>query len=100
MITDTNTSVGMSCSSRWPRNVSTVAAPDRPQATRRSFQLQSDNAHQPIRYLFVAVEPRGVRDQSAAVVDVELRIIVENDLGQLLVDRLALRGIGDHARVV
>jgi hypothetical protein len=41
----------------------------------RSLQLQPDHAHQPVRHLLVAFELGGMRDQDAAVIDVEQRLL-------------------------
>ena len=69
-------------------------------ASRRSLQLQPDHAHQPVRHLLVAFELGGVRDQDAAVIEVEQRLFLQHDLRQFFVDRLALRLVGDEAAVV
>src|SRR5262245_18243668 len=99
MMTDTKNSVGPSCSSRLPWKLSTPAPLGPPGRTIASslLQLEPDHSDQPVGNLRVALEPGGVRDQHAAVVDIELRIVLENDLGELLVDRLAHGEIGRHA---
>src|SRR5262245_39793816 len=91
MMSDTKNSVGASCSSRLPRKLSTTAAlvlPDRASAS-PLLQLEADHPDQAVGNLRVALEPGDVRDQHAAVIDIELRIVLEDDLGELLVDRLA-----------
>src|SRR4051794_7321814 len=64
-----------------------------------SLQLQPDHAHQAVGHLLVAFEPRGMSDQKLAMIEIDQGLVVEHDLGQLLVERLALRGIGDEAGV-
>src|SRR6516225_9652156 len=87
MITDTKSSVGRSCSSLLPKKVSMEAGAS------PSLELQADHAHQAIGQLPVALQPRGMRDQNTAVIEVELGNILENDFGQLLVHGLALRQV-------
>ena len=41
-----------------------------------------------------------MRDQDAAVVDVEQRLFLQHDLRQSFIDRLALRLVGDEAAVI
>src|SRR6476661_8700148 len=65
-----------------------------------SLELQPDHAHQPVRHLLVAFELGGVRNQNPAVVDVKERLVLRHRFGQLLVDRLALRHVGDESRIV
>src|SRR5712672_55453 len=67
---------------------------------RFSLQLQPDHAHQSVRHLLVALEPGGMRDQDPAVIDVQQRLLVERELRQFFVDRLALRLVGDKAGVI
>src|SRR6202043_1682534 len=64
-----------------------------------SLELQPDHAHQPVRHLPVAFELRDMRDQPLAMVEIDDRLVIEHDPGQLLIDRLALCGIGDETRV-
>src|SRR6266542_1265281 len=94
--TDTKNSVGMSWTTRRARKFSMV----RSRALPCSLQLQPDHAHQPVRHLLVAFEFGGVRDQDAAVVDVEQRLFLQHDLRQLFIDRLALRRIRHKTPVI
>src|ERR1700730_4010415 len=92
---DTKNSVGISCRMRLPRKFrlgwfgSRVRSP--------SLQLQPDHTHQPVRHLLVAFELGGMRDQKFAVIEIDQRHVVEHGLGELFVDRLALRRVGDEA---
>src|SRR5262249_1641278 len=90
MITDTKNRVGTSCSSRLDRKAS----------IRALLELQSHHPHEAVGHLPIAVEARRVGDQDPAVIEVELRNIVENDFRKLLVDRLAGGEIGDDARFI
>jgi len=63
-----------------------------------SYELQSDHTHQSVRHLLVALELGGVHQQ-LAVIKIDDRFVVERDFGQLFVDRLALRRIGNQARI-
>src|SRR5438874_2470419 len=102
MITDTNSSVGISSRRRRPRNVSTAAVPcplRKPNA-RPSFQLQSDHPYQSIRHLRIAFEPGGMSNQRTAMVEVDDGAVAEKDVGDLLVDRLALGRIGYRPRFI
>src|SRR3989442_809160 len=85
--TDTKNSVGMSWTTRRARKFSMA----RSRALPCSLQLQPDHAQQSVRHLFVAFELVGVREQESPVIDVEERLLFEHDLGQFLIDRLALR---------
>src|SRR5262249_6657200 len=102
MITDRKNSVGTSCSSRLPRNVSMARSASRrsPKYRRPLSELQPDHAHQAVRHLSIALEPSGMGDQYAPMIQVENRRVLEHGLGQLLVDRLALRHFGGNARFV
>src|SRR5436189_1598097 len=82
MITDTKNNVGISCSSRLPRNVSI--------ARRRSLQLEPDHAHEPVGHLRIALKLGCMRDQHAAMIKIKLRDIGQDDPGDLFIDRLAL----------
>ena len=64
-----------------------------------SYELQSDHTHQSVRHLLVALELGGVRDQQLAVIEIDQRFVIEDGLGQLFADRLALRRIGNQARI-
>src|SRR5271167_1531651 len=86
--TDTKNSVGISCKTRLPRKFSMGKAQP------SSLQLQSDDPHQPVRHLPVALEPGRMRDQELAVIEINDRFVLEHQSGHLLVDRLALRRIG------
>src|SRR5690242_6720746 len=86
--TDTKNSVGISWTMRRARKFSIARLVLRRET--RSLQLQPDHAHQAIRHLLVAFELGGVRDQEPAVIEIDDGQVVERDLGQLLVDRLAL----------
>src|SRR5438105_2454240 len=93
---DTKNSVGMSWTMRRARKFSMVVS----RAATPSLQLQSDHAHQPVRHLLVAFELVGVRDDDAAVIEIEDRLIVELELRQLLVDFLAPGEVCGETRVV
>src|SRR3569833_1742093 len=56
-----------------------------------SLQLQPGHAHQPVGYRLVALQLLGIREQEFAVVEIDDRIVLEHDPGQLLVKRLALQ---------
>src|SRR3981189_2724372 len=86
--TDTKNNVGMICRIRLPRKFSMARFVFRGRPL--SLQLKSDHAYQPVRHLDIALKLFGVGDQNLAVEDVEQRFVVENDLGQLFVDRLSL----------
>ena len=62
----------------------------------RSLQLQPDHAHQSVGHLLVAFELRRVRDQDAAVIEVEQGLVLQHMLGELFIDRLALGLVGDE----
>jgi hypothetical protein len=64
-----------------------------------SHELQSDHTHQSVRHRLVALELGGVRDQQLAVIEIDQRFVIEDGLGQLFADRLALRRIGNQARI-
>src|SRR5439155_17738729 len=96
--TDTKNSVGMSWTIRRARKVSMARLVLR--RPTRSLQLQPDHAHQAVGHLLVAFELGGVGDQQPAMIEIDDRQVVERGLGQLLVDRLALRGIVDQACVL
>src|SRR5262249_8660943 len=100
MITDRKNSVGISCSSRLPRNVTMATSANRqsPKYRRPLSELQPDPPHQAVGHLPIAFEPSGMGDQHAPVVQVENRRVLEHGLGQLLVDRLALHHLGRNAR--
>src|SRR5439155_2219984 len=93
---DTKNSVGMSWAMRRARKFSMVVS----RAAAPSLQLQPNHAHQSVRHLLVAFELIGVRDDDAAVIEIEDRLIVELELRQLLVDFLALGRVGNETRVV
>src|ERR1700712_3737711 len=93
--TDTKNNVGMICRIRLPRKFSMAQFVAFAQI--RSLQLQSDYAHEAVGHLDVAFELLSVDDQNLAVEDVEQRLVVEDDLGQLLVDRFALPRIRNEA---
>src|SRR5436190_13728342 len=93
---ETKNSVGISWTTRRARKFSMA----RSQVPQRSLQLQSDYAHQPVRHLLVTFELRRMRDQDAAVVNIEERFFLQHDLRQLLIDCLALRLISDEAPVI
>src|SRR5438445_3625423 len=85
--TETKNSVGINWTTRRARKFSMA----RSRVQQRSLQLQPDHAHQSVRHLLVAFEFGSVRDQDAAVVDVEQRLCLQHDLRQLFIDCLALR---------
>src|SRR3954447_26308220 len=93
---ETKNSVGINWTTRRARKFSMA----RSRRQQRSLQLQPDHAHQPVRHLLVAFELGGMRDQDAAVVDVEQRLFLQHDLRQLFIDRLALRLIRHKAPVI
>src|SRR5262249_39398449 len=95
--TDTKNSVGISWKMRRTRKFSMTRVV-RP--TIRSLQLQTDYAHQPVGHLLVAFELVGMRNQQPAVIKIDDRQIVEQNLGQLLVNRLALSGIVDQPGIL
>ena len=64
-----------------------------------SLELQSDHTHQSVRYRLVTFQLGRVRDQQLAVIEINNRFVVEHDFGQLFADRLALRRIGNQARI-
>src|SRR5215471_20544009 len=75
IITDRKNNVGTSCSSRLPRKVSMGrSATGGPRKNPGSLpQLQPDHAHEAVRHLSVALEPDGMADQHAPMVEVENR---------------------------
>src|SRR5262245_52885465 len=89
--TDTKNNVGISWTMRRARKFSMARFEPRPRF--RSLQLQPDHADEAVGHLLVAFELGGVRNQQPAVIEINDRQIVQRGLGQLLVDRLALRGI-------
>src|ERR1700758_1873985 len=93
---DTRNSVGTSWAMRRARKFS-MSVSRAPQAL---LELQSDHTHQPVRHLLVAFQPVGVCDQDAAVIEIEDRLILHDELGQFLVDRLALGHVGDEPGVI
>src|SRR6201988_3122911 len=80
--------------------------PDRPfgpsgmTAVMASLQLQSHHPHEAVRHRHEAVEPRGLRDQHLAVIEVDDRIFRQQNLRGGLVDRLALGDIRGEPRVI
>src|SRR5262249_29301862 len=66
----------------------------------RSLQPQPHHAHEAVRHLPVAVDAGVEADQHAAVIEIDDRILLQDDLGQLLVDRLAGGEIRDRAGLV
>jgi hypothetical protein len=50
--------------------------------------------------LAITLQPNGMSDQDARMIEVNNRRGVEKELGQLFVDRLALPLIGQNARFV
>src|SRR5215470_7840537 len=66
--TDTRNSVGTSCSNRRGRNFSTCAVARSPAAV---LQLQIGHADQTVGHHLESREPRGVREQQRAVIQVE-----------------------------
>src|SRR5436190_17809069 len=95
--TDTKNSVGISWTMRRARKFSMARSV--PGSRFRSLQLQPDHTHQAVGHLLVAFELGGMRDQDAAMIEVEQGIVLQHALGQLLVDRFALRLVGDEARI-
>src|SRR6202035_5736507 len=93
---DTKNNVGISCSTRLPRKFSMAFL----SLAAASLQLQPDHAHQPVRHLLVAFQLGGVGDQELAVIEIDDRLVVEHESGDLLVDRLALFRIADEARLL
>src|SRR5215475_14050095 len=85
---DTKNSVGTSWTMRRARKFSMASLVSR---VPPSLQLQPDHAHQAVLHLLVAFELVGMRDDDAAVIEIEDRLVFHRKLGQLLVDRLALR---------
>src|SRR4051794_21151436 len=79
---ETKNSVGTSWTRRRARKFS---------ISPQSLQLQPDDAHQPVRHLLVALELRGVRDQDPAVIEIEKRLFIKHNPGQLFIDRFSLR---------
>src|SRR6476646_8954575 len=96
--TDTKNSVGISWTTRRARKFS--MAPLVPRLRPRSLQLQPDHAHQPVGHLLVAFELGRMRNQDAAVEDIEQWPVLQHLLRQLLVDCLALRLVGDEPSIV
>src|SRR6202140_4694521 len=64
-----------------------------------SLELQPGHADQSVRHLPVAFEPGGVGDQELAVIEIDERLIMKHESGELFVDRLALRRIGNQPRL-
>src|SRR4051794_36547727 len=95
---ETKNSVGMSWRMRRARKFSMASSVSLAQP--RSLQFQPDHAHQPVRHLLVAFELGRMRDQDAAVIEVEQGLFVQLGLRQFLIDRLALREVGDQPGVV
>src|SRR6478752_4425251 len=95
MRTDTKNNVGISCRTRWPRKFSMARSSYSP----RSLQFQSDHSHKPVRRLPVALKLGGMRDQELGMIKIDQRLVVQNDLGQFLVDRHALRLVVHEAGV-
>src|ERR1051325_4344560 len=93
---ETKNSVGINWTTRRARKFSMA----RSRVRQHSLQLQPDHAHQPGRHLLVAFELVGMREQESPVIDVEQRLLLKYDLGQFLIDRLALCLVGDKAAVV
>src|SRR3954451_25134979 len=75
---ETKNSVGISWTMRRARKFSMA----RFREQWRSLQLQPDHAHQSVRHLLVAFELRGMRNQDAAMVDVEQRLFLQHELRQ------------------
>src|SRR5258708_24365965 len=50
-----------------------------------SLELQPDHTHQAVRYLLVTFELGSVCDQDLAVIEIDDRVVVERDFGQLFV---------------
>src|SRR3954467_12701300 len=90
--TDTKNSVGTICTMRRARKFSIVARLFRTMSP--SLKLKPDHAHEAIWHLLIALELGRMRDQERAVIDVYDRQVVEQDLVQLGVDRLALLDVG------
>src|SRR5437899_8562771 len=86
---ETKNSVGISWTTRRARKFSM----ERSRVQQRSLQLQPDHTHQSVRHLLVALEFGGMRDQDAAVIDVEQRLFLQHELRQFFIDCLALRRI-------
>src|SRR5262245_49981159 len=88
MITDTKNKVGISCSNRLPRRFS-IAGELLRFAWRRqpSFQRQPHNAHQSVGHLLVAAQLLRVRDKNAAVIEIDLGDVLEDDFCEFFVDR-------------
>src|SRR5665647_823136 len=99
MITDTKNSVGISCNSRLPRKLSILSL-HAWAAAAKSLQPQSDHTHQPVRHLRVAFELGGMRNENAAVIEIDLRHVIEDELSELLVDRLAGGKVRWHACLI
>src|SRR5437660_436983 len=64
------------------------------------FQPQSDDPHEAVWDLNVAGQPVSVSDQDALVVEINDAFLVEDLLGDLLVDRLALNRLIGEPRFV
>src|SRR5262249_46614234 len=58
------------------------------------------HAHQSVRHLLVAIEPLCVSDKDAAVIEINLGNVLENNLCKLFVDRLTRGEICRHARLI
>src|SRR5262245_8726356 len=91
---DTKNSVGTIWAMRRARKFSMVV----PRAAPLSLQFQSDHAHEAVRHLLVAFELVRMRDDDAAMIEIEDRLILYLEPGQLLIDLLALGKISDKAR--
>src|SRR5215467_14350391 len=102
---DTKNSVGTSWTIRRARKFSMRCIPyegdpDQNRCQPSSLQLQPDYAHESVGHLLVTLELVGVRDQDAAMIEVKDGLVVQLELGQLLIDCLALGHVGHQPRVV
>src|SRR5215475_11890666 len=79
---DTKNSVGTSWAMRRARKFSMVVS----RAPPSSLQLQPDHAHEAVGHLPVALELGRVRDDDAAMIEIEDRLVVHLELCQLFVD--------------
>jgi hypothetical protein len=93
------TSVGPDGSSVVCRNGVAPGQEGNARFEKYSLELQSDHTHQSVRHLLVAFELGGVRNQQLAVIKIDQGFVIKHGLGQLFVDRLALRRVGHETRI-
>src|SRR3954471_5757501 len=88
--TETKNSVGTICIRRRARKLNIRVA---------SLQLEADDAHETVGHLPIAFEFCSMRDDDAAVVEIEQGLLVLDQLRENFVTRLALDGVGHQPRV-